>query len=691
MRKGLMIGINIILTGTLTAQSTDQKANEAWLISRMVEKFHVAPRPLDKEMSAILFSRMLEALDEQRIIFTTTDVKQLSAYRLMLDDEILNKRSGFLTLLAGLYKQRLMLADSLVDGLAAKPFNFSIHETLTVAEDSSYPADRQAMRSKIYKLLKYSVGYTLADDQLKTGGLTPKAKDSLEILLRKKAVARMRRSIRRALQSPLGIDNIVGIIYCQELASCYDPHTAYFPPDEKAAFESELGNKPLSFGLTLAEDENGNPVIGRLQAGGPAFQSGNLHEGDKILSARWDDKEAIDVSGASLEETDRILAAEGGARLMLTVKKPDGTTREVSLQKQRLAVSEADEDKVKGFILKGTQTVGYISLPAFYSDWEDSRGINGCANDVAKEILKLKKENITGLILDLRYNGGGSIREAVELAGIFIDAGPVAQIKTREAKVITLKDVNRGTVYDGPLLLMVNGSSASASEMVAGTLQDYNRALIVGSPTYGKATAQEVLPMDTTIDLNTYNGQAQASSYLKVTISKLYRITGNTAQRNGVQPDVILPDPPDALAQREADEKFALPAITIDANKYYKPLAPLPIAAEQAVARKAMDSSTFFVEARQHPSPVKKEARDISLYGDDILAARKSQIAAEDVPAEQQNDKRTPVFSITNPAYENQRLLADPEWKEMNEERIKEMMADPYINVAYQLISPLIK
>ena len=271
-----------------------------------------------------------------------------------------------------------------------------------------------------------------------------------------------------------------------------------------------------------------------------------------------------------------------------------------------------DEDKVKGFILRGAQTVGYISLPAFYEDWEDSRGVKGCANDVATEVIKLKKENISGLILDLRYNGGGSVQEAVELAGIFIDAGPVAQIKTRDAKVITLKDVNRGTVYDGPLLLLVNGSSASASEMVAGTLQDYNRALIVGSPTYGKATAQVVLPMDTAIDLNTYNGKAQASSYIKMTIEKLYRITGNTAQRTGVQPDVTLPDPPDALTQREADEKFALPAITIEANKYYKPLAPLPIAAAQAAARKAMDSSAFFVEARQHPSPVKKQA--ISRY-----------------------------------------------------------------------------
>lgn len=703
MRQWLTLSFVFCLSFRLTAQipasSVDQKVQDAFIISRMVEKFHVSPRPLDKEMSEAIFSRMLDALDGQRLFFTTADMKRLSVYRGVLDEEILNKRSGFVTLLATLYKQRLIQADSMAESISAKPFNFSIHETLTVAEDSSYPADRQAAFSKLYKLLKYSVGNTIARDIVKSsaagakGVLTAKAKDSLEVLLRKKAVARVRRTIKRILQSPMGMENTVGTMYCQALAICYDPHTDYFPPDEKATFESELGNKPMSFGLALAEDDNGNPEIGYLQPGGPAFQSGDLHKGDKILSIGWDDKEAIDVSGASVGEADRILGTEGGSKLVLTVRKADGTTRQVSLQKQKLAVND-DEDKVKGFILRGAQTVGYISLPAFYEDWEDSRGVKGCANDVATEIIKLKKENISGLILDLRYNGGGSVQEAVELAGIFIDAGPVAQIKTRDAKVITLKDVNRGTVYDGPLLLLVNGSSASASEMVAGTLQDYNRALIVGSPTYGKATAQVVLPMDTAVDLNTYNGKAQASSYIKLTISKLYRITGNTAQLSGVKPDISLPDPPEALTQREGDEKFALPAITIPANKYYTPLAPLPVAAEQIVARKAMDSSDYFRKAQQQVLPAKKQAMDLSLYLDDIVAARKKEAAEEGGDADAAGDgpgNKASAFSVANPAYENQRLKADPDWKEMNEDRKKEVLADPYIRVAYLLIAPLIK
>lgn len=658
------------IAGLLTAQTLDQKIADAWMISRMVARYHVAPRPLDQGMSAAIYSQMLEALDEERLILSADDVRQLDPYRLSLDAEILNRRDGYLKLLIGLYQRGLGRADSIVNEVGAKPFDFSLHEILTSAEDSSWPAGRQALRTKIYKLLKYSVGRAVAVVLLDQPQLPAKSRDSLESILRKQAVSRMHRTIRRILQSPLGIDNIVGNNYCQSLAACYDPHTAYFPPDVKADFESRLGNKPLSFGLALAEDDNGNPEIGKLQAGGPAFQSGGLHEGDKIMSIRWDNKESIDVSGASAEEIDGILATEGGDRLTLSVKKADGTTREVSLERQSIAAAGDDDEKVKGVLLKGARTVGYISLPEFYSDWEDSRGINGCANDVAKEILRLKKENISGLILDLRYNGGGSVREAVELAGIFIDAGPVAQLRRRDAKPMTLKDVNRGTVYDGPLIVLVNGSSASASELLAGTLQDYHRALIVGSPTYGKATGQVVLPMDTTIDLSTYNGQGQASSYLKVTTSQVYRITGQSAQRSGVRPDVLLPEPPDAETQREADEKFALPATSVEPNRYYQPLPPLPVAAAQTLARQAMDSSAFFRAAREHAGAPRPGRRDISLSLADMLAEEKADAGQE------QNSSDHPIHSTLFTIGGN-----------VSDDRKEELGSDPYLGIAYRLFA----
>jgi carboxyl-terminal processing protease len=392
---------------------------------------------------------------------------------------------------------------------------------------------------------------------------------------------------------------------------------------------------------------------------------------------RWEGKESIDVSDATAGELYHILSTEGADRLTLGVRKADGTLKEVNLQKARVAgTPEEDDDKVQGFLLKGAKTIGYISLPAFYEDWENNKGVNGCANDVAKEIIKLKKENIGGLILDLRYNGGGSMNEAVQLSGLFIDAGPVGQVLSRDPKVYTLKDINRGTVWSGPLLVLVNGSSASASEMVAGTLQDYNRALIVGSPTYGKATAQVVLPMDTTVNLEQLDRRTVASSYLKVTISKLYRVNGSTAQMTGVKPDVLLPEPPGAGTEREADERFVLPPTPIAANKYYLPLPALPVADEQALAQKAMNGIPFFQETKAEKRE-KSVVADRSLNLDEIIAAMKA-VKTEDTD---DSAEKNEVFTVGTPAYE----------RKADEGRVKDVLYDPYLQVAYQLAAALIK
>lgn len=709
MRKLFFILSFVTGSVCLNAQSFDNTVQNAFLISRMADKFHIQPRPLDDDLSIRVYTGLLDELDGERIFFLQEDIKKLAVWRLQLDDEIRNKQSGFLSQITGIYRQRLQQADTMIDHIARVPFTFSVKETLTTSEDSSWPGSLTAMHNKLYKLLKFSVLRGIASRAvLARGGSTgtgsstgagssagvggsarPSQKylDSLEQVLRKKAAEMVKRGIQRMLQNPVGVDGMIGATYCQELASAYDPHTDYFPPDVKEAFETELGNKPIAFGLTLKEDETGNVVIGRLTPGSPAFKSGGLNEGDKITAIQWPDRDPIDVSNAGLTEMNHILSTPlGGGNAIITVKKTDGTRRQVSLYKQRLD-TEDDEEKVQGFVLKGSRTIGYITLPAFYSDWEDNKGVNGCANDVAREIIRLKKENIEGLILDLRYNGGGSMQEAVELSGLFIDAGPVGQVTTRDAKVYTLKDVNRGTNYDGPLVILVNGYSASASEMVAGTLQDYNRALIAGSPTYGKATAQIVLPMDTTINPETYDGQRTAAAYIKLTTSRLYRINGGTAQLNGVKPDVQLPDPPAATPRREADEKNALAAPDIAANKYYHPLPPLPVDAARAAARREMDSSAFFQSALSYAAlhKGKEGAKDVSLLLDDVILAQEKE-------SEEDGGEGPQLYTVTNPASQRQRLSTDHDLQEINKIYLAGLQKDPYIKVSFSvLVTAMIK
>lgn len=692
MRNTLtLLAVYCLAATTLWAQPLPKAAKDAFLISRMAYKFHVQPRPLNDALSADLYATLLEALDDQRIFFTREDIARFTPWQLKLDDEIKNRQTAFLQLLITTYKQRLQQADTMIDNICKTPFNLYFKEKLTVAEDTSWPAGAAGTRTKLYKLLKLSVlnsviHYAGHRDALKMPA--KKFVDSLEPVIRKKAQTMVKRSIKRMLQHPQGIETVMANLWSESLAICYDPHTAYFPPATKEDFEASLGKKQMEFGLTLDEDREGNASIGALKPGSPAFQSGQLNEGDKIQSIQTDNKPPVDVSAAGAAEINQVLSTAGAGKTILTIKKADGSIRQVTLNKQK-QLTDDEEEKVKGFVLKGSKNIGYISLPAFYTDWEDEQGVNGCANDVAREIIKLKKENISGLILDLRYNGGGSMQEALELAGIFIDAGPVAQIKTRDPKVITLKDVNRGTVYDGPLLVLINGFSASASELVAATLQDYNRAIIAGAPSYGKATAQMVLPLDTTINLETYNGKATADGYIKLTTSCLYRLNGATAQAQGVTPHVVLPDLSDALSKREADEKNALKTTAIEANKYYKPLAALPVASAVVIAARELQASDYFKELQGY---IKQEKtiparKDEPLQVEEAWQEYKAAGQKKDATGPVTEKGDTPVFTVANHAFARQRLQADQEWREVNEAWKENLLADPYIKIVYQLLT----
>ena len=356
---------------------------------------------------------------------------------------------------------------------------------------------------------------------------------NLEPNARKKVCHAFKRDIQRSRQTKDGLTGFVCNAWCEAVASCYDPHTEFFSPGKKEEFQGELGDKQLQFGFSLGEGKEATEIT-RLKPGSPAYKSGLIHEGDQILALQWDGNEEVDVSDGSAEEVNAFIPGDHGNSLTLTLKKSDGTTRKVTLQREKSAMDD-DNSKVRSFILKGEHRVGFISLPAFYTDWNgEEGGNNGCADDVAKEIIKLRKENIEGLILDLRYNGGGSMLEAIALAGIFIDVGPVGMTRDKDGKVYTMKDVNRGSVYDGPLILLINGFTASASEMLAGTLQDYHRALIIGSPSFGKATAQVVLPLDTLFDEKHLERLKTANNFIKITIDRLFRVNGTSAQRTGL-------------------------------------------------------------------------------------------------------------------------------------------------------------
>jgi carboxyl-terminal processing protease len=446
-----------------------------------------------------------------------------------------------------------------------------------------------------------------------------------------------------------------------------------------------LSTEAFSFGIELDENEKGQVVIDKLVPGGPAWKSGELHEGDELLSLQWEGKLAVDMTGASLEDVDEMLNQSSHDRMVFKFRKADGGTVIVLLRKEKI---ENEENIVKGFILKGEKKIGYILLPGFYTEWGNESG-SGCANDVAKAIIRLKKENIDGLILDVRYNGGGSVGEALEMAGIFIDEGPLSSEKNKDGKQVTLKDPNRGTIYDGPMALMVNGQSASASELLAATLQDYNRAVIVGSNTYGKATAQRMFSLDT---MSNQAAPAENKEMVKITFAKLYRLTGGTAQFNGVSPDVILPDAFDALEFREKFSKYALAPDTGKRNSYFKPLPALPVSELSVKSAARVNASDQFGEIKKFIIEGKKiysvKTRTIPLKWDSFEKWMKENEAGENIL----NGEETPTkkFTVENHGGDKELFRNNPYAKEVNEVWLKNIAGDIYIEEAFFVLLDLI-
>ncbi|MFI5158225.1 MAG: S41 family peptidase [Sphingobacteriales bacterium] len=693
MKKITTLTILILSPLLSICQTNDKVANDAFVLISMVNKFHVDPRPVDGSFSKDVFARMLAKTDPGKLLFTQSDINRLTIYTTTIDKEIKQRKTDYLSLFTRLYTIRLKEADSVITIIDKTPLDLSLPERLTVTETNSYPASVKAMQVKLRKQLKSAVIEALIADMPANFKSFNQAKqksyiDSAVTVLQRKISAYFKRRINGILQNPDGVDKYLDNLYCETIASCFDPHTEFFPPEKKENFESALGKQPFMFGFTIKEDKTGGIVIENLQPGSPAYKGGKLNKGDKFLAFQWEGSPPVDLTEISIEEFSAMVDENNHKRALFTMKKLDGTITHVWLQKEQVA--DNDGDRVKSFILNGPASkIGYIYLPAFYQDWETANnGLNGCANDVGREIIKLKQENITGLILDIRYNGGGSAEEATELTGIFIDAGPVEQFKEKDGKIFTFKDVDRGTIYDGPLVVLVNGQSASASELLAGTLQDYNRAIIVGAPTYGKATAQIVFPMDTTV---TYDDmmQRQTEDYVKITTSKLYRVNGTSAQFTGVQPDIVLPDILDADVPKEADDPLALKPGTIAPNKYYQPYPPLPIKTLAAMVQPEINTNKYLnaVKALVAYSKQQKTEKDASLNLREVIATtnlnKRINLDADII------EPASTKFMVQNNQYEITRMVTDNNLKELNEEFSKKIISDAYISIAYDVLTKL--
>jgi carboxyl-terminal processing protease len=474
-------------------------AQKAYMLVKTLEKYHYRPASFNDRLSEKLFDDFIENLDPNALYFTEDEIVALSPWNKKLDDEVLSKSTVFLEEITELYRRKLQEADTLLGIILSKPIDFNIKDTLFFDKKQSssrYAKDEKKLKLRWLKWLKYELLIALyapsGDDDQRF------SKDANTLMLKEpgeRAVLKVRnkRNISRILEASEGFEENVFSVFLNTLTNCYDPHTSFFSADDKQNFETQLSADGLSFGMDIEASENGEIAVSGLAPGGAAWKSSRIHKGDILINIKTSSDKTIDLTSASVDEANDIIQSINSKKADFTFRKVNGEINTIRLIKSKLI---QDENVVKSFILKGEKSFGYISLPGFYTEWNTDNPL-GCANDVAKEISRMQEENIEGLILDLRYNGGGSVREAIGLAGLFIDEGPLCIFKSRVGKPYLIKDMNRGSAYNGPLLVMINGLSASASELFADAMQDYHRAIIVGSSSFGKATAQITIPLDT--------------------------------------------------------------------------------------------------------------------------------------------------------------------------------------------------
>ena len=552
-----------------------------------MDKNHYKPLIWNDSSSLLLYDHWLQELDDDKIYFTKKDISLFQQYR-NNSAEIRSNGQDLFSLSVTLYRKRLREADSSINSYLSKPIDFTKPDRFRWPADD-FASDVKELELRRQHYLKWSVLDNIADEltsdkkplpeTVPTGFAKSEADERLRIQKRETAMFRL------LLQSPEEFRGDMEDEFLNAIAWCYDPHSTYMNFREKEQFEAEVSAEEFTAGFTLEENEKGERLIDHLQPGGSAWRSGQVHKGDVLLKIAIDKKEynAADLSDSQISS---LLGSSGN--MIMTVKTIAGEIKTVKLAQEKIT---DEESTVKSYLVKSTKTFGYIDLPGFYSRETDGKKLTyeGCAKDLSRELIKLRKDSISGLIIDLRNNGGGSMWEAIQLSGIFIDAGPVASAKDREGKSIFLKDPNRGTLYDGPMVILVNGRSASASEFFAAAMQDYNRAIIVGGSTYGKGTAQSIKPLDTLPG----GSVKDYADFVKVTGDKFYRVNGSTVQWQGVVPDIILPD---IYSGFEFKERTHASALVPDQGKagYYQPLPALPIASlQQQSAARIKDNSYF--------------------------------------------------------------------------------------------------
>ena len=695
MRKNLKLLLLAVFIGVASCSFTTKEFNDPNkdkvlidLITYVLEKGHYSPADINDEFSKHVYDNFITGLDPLKRYFLASDIEEFQQYELLIDDQIKEKDLSFFNLVYERFQKRMEDVKTMYPKVLETPFDYSADESINVDYDNiPYVKNREELMERWRKQLKFSTisSYYDAVEEEKTKreteeGYEPKNDAELE--------AKARETTHTSLEEYFEFTDDLErkdyfSIFLTTIVEEFDPHTNYFAPPDRDRFDLRMSGRLEGIGARLQKKNDYIKVV-EVISGGPVWRGEHLEVGDLILKVKQEEEdEPVSIVGMRVDDAVKLIKGPKGTKVTLTVKRVDGSIEEETITRD---VVELEETYAKSTLIEEEgKSFGLINLPQFYFNMEDYKERNA-ASDVKQEILRLKEEGMEGLVLDLRGNGGGSLRTAVDIAGLFIEEGPVVQVASSGSRKEVLKDKDSEIVWDGPLVILVNELSASASEILAAAMQDYKRGIVIGSKqTYGKGTVQNVLDLNEWMRSNNF-GDLGA---LKITTQKFYRVNGGSTQLEGVKSDVIMPDQYSYIDVGERDYENPLPYDKIDAADYdvWDGYVDFDASIEKSKERLAKSEQLQLIDENARYIKMRRDEMEVPLNFDAYVAdieKRKEETKKFDKLEEYDNQ-----LSFRSLPSEIQLMKQDTTLREKRKRWHKNLAKDIYVEEAINVLRDL--
>ena len=657
------------------------------VLNYMLTRGHYVQKELNDEFSEMVFNNFIDGLDPSKRYFTKNDLKEFSKYKFQIDNQLKESDIAFYSLVYGRFLDKIKNAKNYYGAILKKPFNYKKDEIIDLDyKKIAYASSEKELLNfwrkqlKLQSIDRIQEQENLDEEKFKKDKSYKKRSFSV---LEKKARAEVMTSMENLY---IRIDELEHrdwfSTFLNSIVAAFGPHTSYMPPNIKESFDQDMSGKLEGIGARLQKKGIYTHIV-ELVSGGPAWKQGELEEGDIILKVAQENKEPLDIVGMRLDDAIKFIKGPKDTKVLLTVKKKiDGTTQVITITRD---IVQLDETFVKSSIVeKDGKKYGVIDLPKFYINFDD-RNFRDSAKDMEKEIERLKEENVEGLLIDLRNNGGGSLDTAIKIAGLFVDKGPVVQIKYRNEAPVVREDIDPKIQWTGSLVLLVNELSASASEIFAAAMQDYNRAVILGgNQTYGKGTVQNILPIN-----KFYPNYDQDLGYLKMTIQKFYRINGGSTQVEGVYSDIAMPTRFSYMKYGERDLEGALPWDKVPQASYTQVNSYSNFSDVVTTSIERINKDPKFQLIDEYAKWLKKE-QDESSYSLNYKQYQKELKQREDFAKKFKSVfKYQSGLAFNSPSYEIPLFKENIDLKEKRNAWHKNLSKDLYISEALNVLSQL--